>query len=332
MTIALSIVIPTYNREDSLPRVLAKLFSQEALLRDQNAEIVIVDDGSTDHTREIATKFAERFSVPLHYVYQENSGSASARNHGIEESKGDIILFLDSDVIPGDGLVREHVKFHKKYPQYQYAMRGSIKDITAGADDIRKVEVCCPEVTSRNSNETGHPELLGIDFVTGNISVKKSFLTVNGMFDPNMPVLVDPELGYRLAKKGMRIFHSNNAIGYHDHPITYKQKFKSNEKYGRATAIWQKKSPELKQYLLANGRGRGCGFFTWKQPWPMLKHLLSRMITNRLTLQLIIKAGDMACRYSNRLSCWCYSQAAKYFHRMGYRKQIASMKNSVRHD
>lgn len=84
-----SIIIPTYNRKDKLIRCI------KSVLANQNAnyEIIVIDDGSTDTTKEVVTG---RYPQ-IRYYYQENKGVSCARNKGMELTKGDYIAFLDSD-------------------------------------------------------------------------------------------------------------------------------------------------------------------------------------------------------------------------------------------
>jgi glycosyltransferase involved in cell wall biosynthesis len=85
-----SVIIPTYNRGEFLRRGINSALEVCA----ENDEIIVVDDGSTDQTRALV----ESFSDPrLLYVYQENSGVATARNHGMELANNDLIAFLDDD-------------------------------------------------------------------------------------------------------------------------------------------------------------------------------------------------------------------------------------------
>jgi glycosyltransferase involved in cell wall biosynthesis len=107
-----SVLICTYNRADLLKQTLESLCHQT--LDKSLFEVVIVDDGSQDSTREIALSFESR--LPLNYSYQRNSGVASARNHALFLSKGDIVFFLDDDDIAAPSLLEEHVRTHQLYP------------------------------------------------------------------------------------------------------------------------------------------------------------------------------------------------------------------------
>jgi glycosyltransferase involved in cell wall biosynthesis len=85
----ISVIIPVYNGESFLAEAVDSI-QQQAY---QPLEIIIVDDGSTDSTKQLATAFGER----VRYVYQPNSGPAAARNTGIGLARGVFIAFLDSD-------------------------------------------------------------------------------------------------------------------------------------------------------------------------------------------------------------------------------------------
>jgi glycosyltransferase involved in cell wall biosynthesis len=84
-----SVVIPTYNAARYLPRALASVLSQTS----QPGEILVVDDGSTDDTRNAVAGFAPRVT----YVWQGNSGVSAARNYGVKRANGKWIAFLDAD-------------------------------------------------------------------------------------------------------------------------------------------------------------------------------------------------------------------------------------------
>lgn len=87
--IKISVIIPTFNRALFLGAAIDSVLSQTY----KNIELIVVDDGSNDNTKEILKSYGDK----LKYCFQENKGPASARNRGIEESSAEFIAFLDSD-------------------------------------------------------------------------------------------------------------------------------------------------------------------------------------------------------------------------------------------
>lgn len=95
-----SIILPTYNRRSLLPRAVKSVLVQEFT----NWELIIIDDGSTDDTKEYVSGI---LNDKIHYHYQENKGRSAARNEGIEKALGEYVCFLDSD----DELLPSYLSF-----------------------------------------------------------------------------------------------------------------------------------------------------------------------------------------------------------------------------
>lgn len=86
-----SVIIPTYNRARYLVEAIESVLNQN--IQDCQIEIIVIDDGSTDNTKEVVRKIGNH----VKYLYQDNCGAGSARNRGIHEATGEWIAFLDSD-------------------------------------------------------------------------------------------------------------------------------------------------------------------------------------------------------------------------------------------
>ena len=104
-----SIVIPLYNKENSIQSTLKSILSQTY----QKFEIVVVDDGSTDSSAE---KVLEIFDERIRLIRKENGGVCSARNRGIKEAKYDYIALLDADDTWDENYLNEQVKMINDYP------------------------------------------------------------------------------------------------------------------------------------------------------------------------------------------------------------------------
>jgi len=91
-----SVILPTYNRADMLPRAIRSVIGQSF----QDWELIIIDDGSTDDTSAVVKEFSD---ARITYLYQENAERSVARNRGIDYARGEYICFLDSDdfYLPG---------------------------------------------------------------------------------------------------------------------------------------------------------------------------------------------------------------------------------------
>jgi glycosyltransferase involved in cell wall biosynthesis len=85
-----SIILPTYNRAHFLPKAIESILAQTF----KDWELIIVDDGSTDNTKEVVTGYTD---PRIKYIYQENQERSAARNNGIAQAHGEYICFLDSD-------------------------------------------------------------------------------------------------------------------------------------------------------------------------------------------------------------------------------------------
>lgn len=90
---AFTVMTPSYNRASTLPRVYESLLAQTFT----DFEWLIVDDGSTDHTRELVASWIAEAKLPIRYVWQTNQHKKTAFNHGVREAHGELIVALDSD-------------------------------------------------------------------------------------------------------------------------------------------------------------------------------------------------------------------------------------------
>lgn len=99
----LSIIIPLYNKEKYIERCIKSLLAQD--ISQNEYEILIVDDGSTDSGTLIVQKYAEEYHN-IRLIFQENAGPSAARNNGIERIKGEYIYFLDADDYIADNVLK----------------------------------------------------------------------------------------------------------------------------------------------------------------------------------------------------------------------------------
>ena len=238
---SLTIVIPTYNRCDTLRKALSA-YLELSDVRDI-AEILVVDDGSTDATAAVVAELSGKSLIPIRYLRQENKGPAAARNVGIREARTDLILFTDDDIIPSAALVAEHLFWHGKFPDPAAAVLGKV--------------IWSPEVNPTpfmNWYGTagqlfayefleGRTEIEYRYFYTCNISVKTEFLRKNGTFDEDFKVAAyeDIELGYRLSKAGMRLLYNRDALAYHQQYVSFADACRRFGKSASAAEVLKRK-------------------------------------------------------------------------------------------
>ena len=89
----LTVCTPTYNRAHTLPRLYESLVRQTS----QDFEWLVVDDGSTDNTRELVDGWVAEGRIRIRYVYKENGGKPSAHNLGVRMAAGELFFCVDSD-------------------------------------------------------------------------------------------------------------------------------------------------------------------------------------------------------------------------------------------
>jgi len=122
----LSVIIPTYNYAERLPRAISSV-----LKLPYSVELIIVDDGSTDSTAQVVSDIVDR-GVELHFIQQENSGPAAARNRGVAKASSEFLLFLDADdELYLDGAVKA-VECIKKSPSCDVLITGHFSSDSSG--------------------------------------------------------------------------------------------------------------------------------------------------------------------------------------------------------
>ena len=100
--VRVTIITPTYNRSDLIEETIISVLNQSY----KNLEYIVIDDGSTDNTRDIVNKYKGK----LKYIYQENKGQAAALNYGFEIAKGEYIGYLISDDLLHVDAIKELVQ------------------------------------------------------------------------------------------------------------------------------------------------------------------------------------------------------------------------------
>jgi glycosyltransferase involved in cell wall biosynthesis len=206
----ISIIIPTYNRRPILEKCLKALENQQINREEiKDYEIVVVDDGSTDETLQWIANNTDNF--PHVKVFdQQHEGAAAARNLGIRKTQGDIIIFIDSDLVVTEKFLQAHVN----------ALR-------EGQEKLKSDRVFTYGWvinTCNFDNPTSEPykitDFSAAYFATGNVAIARKWLEEAGLFDTQFQLYgwEDLELGVRLKKLDLKLIKCPEAVGYHWHP------------------------------------------------------------------------------------------------------------------
>jgi len=244
MSKLLSVIIPTYNRKDYLYKTLSSFNNQTY----KPFEVVIVDDGSDFNLN--AEIYNLELNYPVYYYYIKKKGRAGARNFGINNSKGEIILFFDDHSQPHPGLLDEHVKNHTKYPRYG-GFRGRIEYISEHLDEVKYVK---PGFFKSLYNLIYGSSPI-VNFGTHNLSIKRSILNKTGLFDEafNLYGAEDQEFGIRIKKAGYKIGYIPRALAFNIRiEKSIEEMLKRAIESGKMAAILIKKHPEYKSRLGIN--------------------------------------------------------------------------------
>lgn len=198
-----TVVIPTYQRSARLRQLLACLVGQEGL-----AEAIVCDDGSHDDTRAVAQSFEHQ--LPLVYCHQEDLGfrAGQARNMGIRRATGEVVIFVDDDVLLAADFVREHLRAHAAFERPAIVIGFRHRTFEAPAAQPTLEEIARGEPDDRvavlgidGTPVTSHPRPW-VYVYSCNFSVRRGVPDLVFAEDFHGWGMEDIELGYRLHKRG----------------------------------------------------------------------------------------------------------------------------------
>ena len=228
----MSVVIPTYNRSERLLRVLGKLEEQQTNTASGHRfsfEVIVVSDGSTDGTRGILEAF-EASSFALIPMYQENRGPAAARNAGILEASGEVVVFLDDDVLPEPGFLSAHMNAHRSHDDLVVVGPMLTPEGTPLQPWIAWEQFQLEKQYARlDAGELLYPR----QFYTGNASVRRSALVEVGLFNTSLLRSEDIDMGLRLETAGQTFSFVAGARAFHYAQRTFESWSNVAYEYGK---------------------------------------------------------------------------------------------------
>lgn len=244
-----SVVIPTYNRREILRKTLLGFASQT--VSPDLFEVIVVDDGSSDDTLAMVQKWKAPFR--LRAFTQGHGGPNVARNFGLQQAKGWIVLLTGDDMVPGPSFLEGHLKFHKQHDDQRQAMLGFIE----WSPELTVTPLMHFITSPEGGQQFAFHKVKGgmadfLLFYTSNISLKREFICQEpGPFDTEFtyPAYDDIELAYRLTRRGLRLHYNPQAVTYHHHHITVKDFAYRQRNAGRMAHTLMRKHPELRETL-----------------------------------------------------------------------------------
>lgn len=225
--IELSVVIPSHNRRELLKELLLSLADQS--LAPERFEVIVVVDGSQDGTMEML----RQLEVPYRLValYQEQSGVAVARNRGAQAALGQVLVFLDDDVLPDRRLLEEHTASHLEVPGG--VVLGRL--VPAGTGQMGGWNVWEEHIFTRHYQRLsqGVRAPSGRRLYSGNFSCNRETFLRAGGFNEELRRGEDVELGFRLEHSGAPFRFNARASAVHRGFRTFRSWCNSAYLYGR---------------------------------------------------------------------------------------------------
>ena len=195
-----SVIIPTHNRRDLVCEAVASVLRQ----RNASAEVIVVDDGSTDDTRRALAPLGSA----IRYAHQPTRGVAAARNHGVRLAGGTWLAFLDSDDLwQPDKLVRQ-LAYHAERPTLRASQTGEI-----WIRDGVRVNACRHH--RKPDGDIFAPSVARCVVSPSAVMLRRDLFDALGGFDESLPVCEDYELWLRLGAR--------ESVGLLDEPLVIKR-------------------------------------------------------------------------------------------------------------
>lgn len=226
----ISIIIPTFNRCDSLQETLESLCRQDYAILKEEVEVIVINNNSNDRTPEIVALVAAKAPITMRHIFEPRQGISSARNRGILESRGEFVLFADDDVIVQLGWIQAYQTIFKDYgadcgsgkivplwgkqPE-PWMLEPALKDTLGGVFALLD-----------HGDKTKVFEQMDMNFFYGaNMAFRKSALRELGGFREDMGLVgtkrlygEDTEMAMRFFKGGKKMVYTPDAVVHHKVP------------------------------------------------------------------------------------------------------------------
>lgn len=246
----ISVVIPAYNKGTIIQRSLKFVLKQTC--QDFVYEVIVVDNNSTDNTLEILTQLSTEYPH-LRYYVEKDKGAGAARNRGVLESNGELLVFLDDDIIVQSDHILQHYLYHK---------RNSLGSDLCVVALARDATVCEPAILKLyqpvHVGISASEDIrynVGIYLTSQSFSIMRDTLNEisfaqNGktqFFDEKFYRRQDSELGYRLSKNGVGFIYTDSIYCEHHHVFRWKDITRRAYLSGYYLQVMHHKHPDSKE-------------------------------------------------------------------------------------
>lgn len=222
-----SVVVCTYNRCALLRNALSSLVEQT--VEPDRYEVIVVDNNSTDGTRQAVQGFEDSTAVPVRYVLEEQQGVSHARNRGIDEARGEIVAYLDDDELADPGWLAAMLDVYRRHPDVM-AVTGRVEPIWERRpppwfeeDRFFRTAVCVGD-WGPEARSIRYPH--GIIWV-GNSSFRRAVFETVGRFDTGLGRRAglltageEDDLQCRIEHQGGQVYYAPEAVVYHYIPVS----------------------------------------------------------------------------------------------------------------
>jgi glycosyltransferase involved in cell wall biosynthesis len=314
------VVIPVFNRLDVLRRVLLAINKQS--LQSESFEVILVDDGSGENLTGVLNSL--KLPYPIKLLKQAHLGPAAARNFGAKQSQGEVIVFLDSDMIVTPSFLTEHLHCHQSGHHDNV-----VGNLVVGPRYIDSSGLCDPlemldYFPDGSDLRLQKQPITYQEAFTCNLSIHKGDWQKSGGFDERLVnSFEDIEFAYRAVSRGMKIQMAEKAIAYHEHPQNFKDRCQQAMRYSQTVPLLFQLHPELCGQI---NHLRDKEPINWKADPPGL--LFRKSLRRLLAIRPVLQCMEMIVHHltkkkiSRKLLRFFYWKAIGSYQLIGLRSGI----------
>jgi glycosyltransferase involved in cell wall biosynthesis len=235
LTLQFSIIVPVYNRPDEIEELLASLTLQTY---QDNFEVIIIEDGSTDKCEHIVASYKEKLN--LKYLSKPNTGAGLSRNFGMKNAIGNYFIILDSDVIlPPTYLELIDTQLNKHYTD---AFGGPDAAHSSFSVLQKAINYSMTSFLTTGGLRGGKKTKSKFQLRSYNLGISKKAFQKTGGFS-NRKIGEDIDLSFRLWENGFETQLITEALVYHKRRTSLQQFFTQTYRFGKERPLLTKQYP-----------------------------------------------------------------------------------------